>query len=349
MAMKIKLMHLLAGIALLAAGEVHATPEPCKTITTVTMLSVPELAIQRDLPVGAEIGAPIQSGIVSAYDCPRAPVTATRQYAGVRAYGSHVMDIDGKRVYETGIPGIGYAVGVEYVGSMNFCGVRWVGQHPQSVAGYPDGLLLCYKAGGYPAIIMKGKLLVSFYKTAKVIGSGEISNKQVGAFISRIDDLWNPGWKAWAYPESIVRISSIKANTLSCSLTAPSINVDMDKVGSHLFGGVGTWPGDNNTKPFSIPLSCAAGAKVNLKIDGNVQNASQGVLKLDAGKNSATGVGIQLLYDEKPVELGKTFKVGTASSKGEFNIPLKARYLQTEPTLTPGEANGSATITLTYQ
>ncbi|MCY1517965.1 Fimbria adhesin protein [compost metagenome] len=123
----------------------------------------------------------------------------------------------------------------------------------------------------------------------------------------------------------------------------------MDKVGSHLFGGVGTWPGDNNTKPFSIPLSCAAGAKVNLKIDGNVQNASQGVLKLDAGKNSATGVGIQLLYDEKPVELGKTFKVGTASSKGEFNIPLKARYLQTEPTLTPGEANGSATITLTYQ
>src|SRR5690606_37436785 len=99
MAMKIKLMHLLAGMALLAAGEVHARPQSCKTITTETMLSVPELTVQRDLPVGAQIGTPIQSGVVSAYDCPKAPVVATRKYAGVRAYGSYVMNIDGKRVY----------------------------------------------------------------------------------------------------------------------------------------------------------------------------------------------------------------------------------------------------------
>ena len=337
--MNLKLKCLLMGGALAAAGKAHAYT--CEVTTSLTTITVPALTVQKDLPVNAVIGS-AESNAVSTFKCSGASGEFTYQEFGIKAYGTYLRDIDGKRVYESGIPGIGYAIGVSMPSASACSGaIGWV--VPGHVIGGPDARLICAVNGIFGTQPMQGKAYLTFYKTAEVTGAGEIAGKKVGAFILRNNQ------SSWMYPESNINIGRLKVNTVSCSLRDAWIEVDMDKVGSHLFGGVGTWPGDNNTKPFSIPLSCAAGAKVNLKIDGNVQNASQGVLKLDAGKNSATGVGIQLLYDEKPVELGKTFKVGTASSKGEFNIPLKARYLQTEPTLTPGEANGSATITLTYQ
>ncbi|WP_375741023.1 fimbrial protein [Pseudomonas boanensis] len=335
--MKFKLTHLLVGMMLLGVGEAHAYT--CSTETSSTTITVPEFTVQQDLPVNAEIGR-VESSIVSAYKCSGKPGEFTWQDFGAKAYGTYLKTIDNKRVYESGIDGIGYAVGVTMTSTCQGS-PSWVGGH--SDTSNPNDRFNCSVNGLFGAQPMQGKAYMIFYKTAEVTGSGEVASKNVGSFILRNNK------SSWHAPESRLNIGSLKVNTVSCSLSAPSINVEMGKVGIGLFEGVGTWPGDGNTRTFSIPLDCSAGASINLKVEGNVQNASQGVLKVDAGNSSASGVGIQLLYDDKPVELGKQFKTGTASSQGKYNIPLKARYLQTEDTITSGAANGSATITLTYQ
>lgn len=337
MAKKIKLMHLLVGLALVGVGEARAYT--CKAVTTETSIPVPDVTIQRDLPVGSQIGTRSQTGIVSSYECSGTDITY--QEVGLKAYGSYVTNIDGKRVYATGIAGIGYAVGVQVTGCGAFGAISWV-KPGGSTTGNPNDDIACAVSGRISEQPLKGIFHVAFYKTAEIIGSGEIPSQTIGAFILRINK------KSWIAPESKVSISSFRVNSLSCSLSTPSINVDMGKVSKGLFGGEGTWPGDGNTRDFSIPLECSAGTNVNLKIEGNVHDAMQGVLALDAGGSSASGVGIQLLYGDNPVELGKRFKVGTASAQGRYNIPLKARYLQTGSTITSGAANGSATILLTY-
>ncbi|MFG5863144.1 fimbrial protein, partial [Metapseudomonas sp. CR1201] len=267
--MNIKLKFLLVVAVLVAAGEVRAYE--CNTVTSFSNISVPQLTVQRDLPLDAEI-ARVESGVVSTYKCTGSDITW--QEFGIKGYGTYVKNIAGKRIYASGIDGIGYAVGVT-MPSVPECsgGPGWVGE--VNTTGNPDNRLKCQINGFFGTQPMQGKAFIVFYKTAETTGSGEVASKNVASFILRTNK------SSWHYPESRINIG-FKVNTVSCSLRDAWIEVDMDKVGSHLFGGVGTWPGDNNTKPFSIPLSCAAGAKVNLKIDGNVQNASQGVLKLDA-------------------------------------------------------------------
>ncbi|QBR29272.1 MULTISPECIES: fimbrial protein [Pseudomonas] len=334
--MKFKLTHLLMGMMLVGLGEAHAYT--CSTETSSTTITVPEFTVQQDLPVNAEIGR-VESNTVSAYKCTENPGEVTWQDFGGKAYGTYLKTIDGKRVYESGIKGIGYAVGV----TMLNCSEEFIGWVGPAMTDNPDDRFVCSVNGMFGTQPIQGKAYIMFYKTAEVTGSGEVASKTVGAFILRNNK------NSWNYPESSFNIGSLKVNTVSCSLSAPSINVEMGKVAIGHFGGVGTWPGDDNTRTFSVPLDCSAGASTNLKVEGNVQDASQGVLKVGTGNSSASGVGIQLLYDDKPVELGKQFKTGTASSQGIYNIPLKARYLQTEDTITPGTANGSATITLNYQ
>ncbi|EPA7562653.1 fimbrial protein [Salmonella enterica subsp. enterica] len=65
---------------------------------------------------------------------------------------------------------------------------------------------------------------------------------------------------------------------------------------------------------------------------------------------SATGVRIQLLYNNQPVLLGYDVTVGTSSSAGDgLTVPLKARNYQTGNDITTGTENGVLSFTMTYQ
>jgi type 1 fimbria pilin len=80
------------------------------------------------------------------------------------------------------------------------------------------------------------------------------------------------------------------------------------------------------------------------------ENAANGVLKLDnPGPYSASGVGVQLLYNSAPVPLGTRMTIATTSADGAYDIPLKARYIQTAAQIVPGKADANATFTMTYQ
>ncbi|CAJ0792234.1 hypothetical protein LMG7141_02626 [Ralstonia condita] len=324
--------RLAAGLMLTAAKGAFAYT--CTTVTTSTTIQPQTLSVQRDLPVGGLI-AQVVSDVVTSFKCTNEAPGLTYQEVGIKGFGTYVGDFDGKRVWKTNIDGIGYAVGV---GIVNGCGAgleRWVnGTNVDN----PNHRLYCAVNGIFSTQPMQHKALINFYKTESSTGTGKL----IGAFILKNNQ------STWQ-KESQFSIGSVAVEKLSCTLGSAAINVPMGNVPVSTFKGPGTAQPSFRDRAFSIPLTCPKGASINLKLDGTAYDASQGMLKLDSEASSATGVAIQMLYDDKPVELAKNFKWQTTDAEGTYSIPLKARYVQTDSSVTPGVANGSATFTLTYQ
>lgn len=312
------------------------------TSGSATTISPPNIIVQRDLPVGSQIGSDVTTPIVTAFTCSNNTTpTLTYQQFGGKGYGTYVATLNGRRVYSTNIAGIGYSVTV--VSTNNCAGYTGSVDGNDNVDGNQNNKIICSVNGLMGSQPIQGQMKISYYKTATTTGSGAVTGSTVASFILRNNQ------NSWQNPETYVSAASFNVTTLACTVTNTAISVPMGTVEKRSFSGVGTWPGDSNTKSFTIPLNCNSGTRVNLQIDGSVQSATNGVLNLNSGTGSATGVGIQLLYNDQPLALGTSFLAGTTTSSGTYNIALKSRYYQTADNITTGSANSSATFTLTYR
>ncbi|WP_312983523.1 fimbrial protein [Atlantibacter sp.] len=302
----------------------------------------PSITIPRSLPVGAVIGTQVSTGVINAFNCYNTPSgVISNQNLGVESYGEYVMMIDGRRVYKTNIEGVGYAIGGTASSECNV--TAWV-SGSGTIRNRVDTVSLCANQQGMFAVQpIKGQVFITYYKTATVTGSGTVAAKQAGALVLLNNSL------LWQDPPIVVTSSAFNITTLGCTVDKPIISVPMGDVPGNAFHGQGTWPGDIRTQTFNLPLTCFAGTKVEMQIDGNVNDATNGVLNLSSsGEGSAKGVGVQVLYNNAPLQLAAPIATGTASINGSYTIPLKARYYQTGPKVTGGTANATATFTLTY-
>ncbi|CRY22832.1 putative fimbrial subunit [Yersinia enterocolitica] len=155
--------------------------------------------------------------------------------------------------------------------------------------------------------------------------------------------------------ETVKSISSgilhqkVKITTDGCTLNARDINFDLGEQKQEYFTGIGATTRGNTQH---ITLTCDPNIKYSLQVDGIAEPNHPGVLKLTPDSGAASGVGVQLLANNKEIEIGKTKEMGTSATSGT-NLPEKiditARYYQTADKVTPGSANASATFTLTYQ
>lgn len=141
-------------------------------------------------------------------------------------------------------------------------------------------------------------------------------------------------------------LTGTTVQTLACSVTTTNIVVPMGTVKRALFTGVGTPVAERN---FEVPLDCDNRTIINITINGVADGSGvAGVLALDAGTGTATGIGLQVLHSGVPIKLGTRLPIGTATSDGGYRVSLTARYLQNAPTVTAGQANSTATFTMTY-
>lgn len=154
--------------------------------------------------------------------------------------------------------------------------------------------------------------------------------------------------------------SSILAGP-TCTVSAPVIPVSLGYIATTTFRGVGT---TSPSRTFSITLSCSGGepgtaisSYVTLTDAAHPENTST-TLALSSG-STASGLGIQILKDDVVLGYGpdstaagntNQWKSGTITQgTSVFQIPLSARYVQVDPNISPGAANGLATFTLSYQ
>ncbi|WP_025138060.1 fimbrial protein [Achromobacter sp. DH1f] len=137
-----------------------------------------------------------------------------------------------------------------------------------------------------------------------------------------------------------------KIQAASCSIVNPVINVPLGTHNTSEFAApIGSVVSD---VPFTLGIRCPTTAVQVLVTPSstNIVDASNGVIGVAGG---ATGVGIQLLNKQKmPVKLGVVDDQGKGHAL-TWDMQYYARYYRTEANIGTGDANGSATFTVTYR
>ncbi|MBI6547410.1 fimbrial protein [Xenorhabdus lircayensis] len=176
-----------------------------------------------------------------------------------------------------------------------------------------------------------GETKVEFVKTKPKTGSGVIVS---GVITARL------GGTA-VYSFSLNKISFI---TPGCSLGKKNIFVPMGKIGNTQFSGINSTAGERH---FDIDLTCNTDAPIELVLNSIAPSRVDDVLGLDQDSNSAGGIGLQVLYQDRPLIFNSPVKLGT-SVDGIYSIPFKARYIQTENRITAGKVSATATLNIVY-
>jgi type 1 fimbria pilin len=186
---------------------------------------------------------------------------------------------------------------------------------------------------------------------APIAGSGGFS--MIGSVTSK--EYANGGTGA----KSTINFNYTILNTSipSCSVTTTAVAVSMPYENTSAFQGVGATTGQTN---FNLGLVCDANANPSISfMDSATPSNETSTLTLAPG-STATGIGVQLLYQGTPVVFSPGAYSYTNSStptsnnlslgalSGTQNVPFQARYIQTNAAVTPGLIRAVATFTMTY-
>jgi type 1 fimbria pilin len=143
----------------------------------------------------------------------------------------------------------------------------------------------------------------------------------------------------------------------SCSVTTPDIVVTLPTVSSSAFQGVGATAG---TTMLNLGLQCDANAKPAISITDSAAPSNQTNALTLASGSSATGLGVQILYQMTPMFFGpatysyttsstsNTSNVSLGTLSGTQNVVFQARYIRTAASVTAGTVRALATFTMNY-
>ncbi|MBF8803884.1 fimbrial protein [Pseudomonas asiatica] len=145
--------------------------------------------------------------------------------------------------------------------------------------------------------------------------------------------------------------------TAQCTLKANAVSPAPVDLGTHDVKDFGKPDDFTKAVPFRITLNdcesdASGGTQAYIRLDGangsKPIDVDKGVFSLSSG-SGATGIGIQVLHaDGSPFRLEEEVAV-MPLSPGDLTLNFQARYYQTAPTVTPGEANGALNFTVTYR
>jgi len=290
-------------------------------------IQMPDLVVQRDTPVGTVLAMKALDVATHSAAVGTAGNFLKCESGDRVKYGDSnfsAVNYNGIAMLDSGIQGISIRL-KPYSGDQKF---QWA--YPPTTVNPFSGTITTNNYGG---------LRVELVKTGPTTGNGVIKS---GALV-------RASAENQFYIFNYQMIAS-KVTTVACSVTTPSVQVKFGNVLKSKFtGGIGSSP---ISKDFNITMNCDNFARVNFSMDGIKNNdVSDGsVLALTGQGNDgvASGVGVQLSYNETPLILNKNTVLKEAGS-GLENFKFKAKYYQTKPNVTAGSANAIATFNITYQ
>lgn len=311
--------YILVFIALLFTGYVSAA---CVTVTNdISTITAGNMIVQRDAPVGTIIGSfrTTQIQAVAASCFPDGTYINMFDYMGAVAISPGL--------YQTNLPGVGvYLEGADTHNRLNINPVT------NGVMGTPG-------FQGRMDIWPGADSNLVFVKTGN-ISSGIL---QPGMVVHRTTD------DGGTFRE--IDFAGGSVTQVACSIKTPNLVFPLGDVPVSTFGStIGFIPDVSTTQ--NLGLECDAGANINVSLNGtqNPDSSDASVLALNnqGGSDVASGVGIQLLYNDVPLALNNNIVLKN-SLGGVETFPLKARFIQTQATVTAGDASTNATLQLTYQ
>ncbi|NAR85766.1 fimbrial protein [Acinetobacter haemolyticus] len=245
----------------------------------------------------------------------------------------------GNNIYSTNIPGIGIRLYREAFNATTFSGY-----YPYTVP-----------VPGTNIRLAEGYFVVEIVKTAENTGSGTLVPGQYSTYYAG-DRSDRPFLTTTVYGNAITIASS------SCEWRG-NINkaVTLPTVTKSGFTGVGSTQGEQS---FDLNILCNGGENptgyeeknlISLSFDYQTEGTNTQVLRnLEPNATKANGVGVQLLWNynnqNRVIGLGDKLELGTVKSNQtiEYNVPLTARYYQTNANVTAGKVRAMATVTIEY-
>ena len=326
---------LTAGLGLY--GEANAACSTSQDFRTVDVsMQVGRVVVRPSDPVGKVLVKSlfeIRPNDGTTYTCSRSDMMVARLLQ------NYAISPLGNNIYSTNIPGIGIRLYREAFNATNFSGY------------YP------YTAPvpGTNIRLGEGYFVVEIVKTAENTGSGTLVPGQYSTYYAgnRSD---RPFLTSTVYGNAITIASS------SCEWRG-NINkaVTLPTVTKSGFTGVGSTQGEQS---FDLNILCNGGENpkgyeeknlISLSFDYQTECTNTQVLRnLEPNATKANGVGVQLLWNynnqNRVIGLGDKLELGTVKSNQtiEYNVPLTARYYQTNANVTAGKVRAMATVTIEY-
>lgn len=295
------------------AGKAAATCTSGYTPITHTA-NFGTLSIQRDVPVGTVIGTTTSSG-TNGSNIATCDVNGGQMHYLMSYLGGIVASGGIAHTYQTNLPGVG--IQIQQISPSIFY------DNPATLRNVGQGALV---SSSRTLTLVKTGPITPGTLTTGAVGVVRDNNNKVGF---------------------IVNLTGGTVNQMACSVLTPTVNVPLGDYFITEFTAIGH---TTTAQPINIQLNCNSGARINAAITANVEASQAGTIKLTPGTAVASGVGVQILdKNGVPVTLNQKFIVDTVSVAGQYNFGWTARYIQTVASVTIGQANAIATLSLTYE
>jgi type 1 fimbria pilin len=301
------------------------------------MMSVPSsIVVPRDLPVNSVIPGASFDFTVPADGTHGVTCTFTGTETVPATFTNNQGGLSSGNVTPIGNTGIGYTL-VSNLGSTYVTGTKNLTSSTFAPNGTTCLAVPCYITIG-PTVTMQ---FVKLQQTLNnpTLPAGDYMDVAINGMVISTVSISNP----------------VQVVSQTCTVTTPSISVDLGNVSVKKFTTVGSGSDPVN---FNIGVDCT-GLTTNLGITfTDAVNPSNRTNTLPLSSTStATGVGIQILRNGTAVAYGPDSNIAGTTNQimiGQVNgtattIPLTARYVQTVSTIRGGSANGTATFTMSYQ
>lgn len=157
-------------------------------------------------------------------------------------------------------------------------------------------------------------------------------------------------------PDVNVHLGSHDVSTLAGAGSAtPWIDSSVKLTNCPTFRGYYTESNPVNLSTGVIPAPTGNKFSITLSPVSSILNAEKGIIAVSPSANAATGVGIQIAHGTPGTASPVPFNLAASGSMAlpkdgasTITYPLVARYIKTEPRVTPGSAEGKVIFTINY-
>ncbi|MBW5406138.1 type 1 fimbrial protein [Morganella morganii] len=336
------LLWLTAGcISSAAAGEA------CALITPETTIRIPAgvITAAHHVPVGGVIGETIFSDSIDVYQCRIDPGKVIEFVLVGGMPGNRTQNAFGHTIYELS-DGIGYSLGAVVDHPECLSSQRYVDGRDSPDNNSANKRLCTINSGMKDSQPYRVRAAVTLYKLAPEIAS-HYPGGYLGEIAMRIGEQWAGG--LYGVPETKIYLGGFTIRQNSCDLDPQTeTDVDLGTVSRTGFSGKGSVaPG--SVRSLTIALQCGYLTKADVRLTGNtftVRN-SPGTLKLTRGNGSASGVGVRLTHNGRPVTFGEPLSFDEVTAQRAV-LRLQAAFVQTKDNIEPGTAETILHYTVRY-
>ncbi|WP_196485471.1 fimbrial protein [Burkholderia cepacia] len=306
---------------------------------------------QDEIAVGVQFPSSTTSSRSSAYVSGREGICKFDEYVFTPS-GKVVPNVTFKTVtgstaavFETGVPGIGYAVEVQDM----------KGGSPPSTP-LIDGDLSMPLGSTRPNSTISAR--VTFVSTGP-LETGSYSFPSLPLFNYRLK--YQGAFLPGSSPSASAYTNGITVTARACRVVSGATNsVTLPTLVAASLKAVGD-VASARSATFSVGLSCDANVTVQATLTDATNPANTGSTLSLGSSSTAKGVGIQILKKDSSVPLrfgpdssakGNTnqWMVGTSSAANtRISVPFEARYVKVAEKITPGSVRALSTITFSYQ